>query len=111
MFVNMSNPCCTPINRALTQSEAIRSASVFAALADPVRLRLYTLIASSDEEVCACSFVEAVGRSQPTVSHHLKMLRDSGLVTGTKRGTWVWYRANPEIAAEIAQLLPARISA
>ncbi|NBN89483.1 MAG: ArsR family transcriptional regulator [Actinobacteria bacterium] len=78
---------------------------------DPIRLRLYTLIAASDDEVCACSFVAAIGRSQPTVSHHLKILRDSGLVTGTKRGTWVWYRANPDIATEVTQLLPARISA
>ena len=69
------------------------------------------MIASSDIEVCACSFVDAVERSQPTVSHHLKVLRDSGLIIGTKRGTWVWYRANPELAGEIAQLLPARISA
>jgi len=84
---------------------------LFAALADPVRLRLYTLIAAADDEVCACSFVDAVGRSQPTVSHHLRILRDSGLITGEKRGTWVWYRANPGRAAEIVQLLPARISA
>ena len=84
---------------------------MFAALGDPVRLRLYTMIASAVDEVCACSFVDAVGRSQPTVSHHLKILRDSGLILGTKRGTWVWYRANPDLAGEIAQLLPARISA
>lgn len=108
----MSNPCCpTPIERSLTPREAERCARVFAALGDPVRLRLYTMIASSDVEVCACSFVDAVERSQPTVSHHLKVLRDSGLIIGTKRGTWVWYRANPDLAGEIAQLLPARISA
>ena len=117
MSVYMSNEpedaacCSTPIGRSLTPREAERSARIFAALGDPVRLRLYTLIASSDGEVCACSFVDAVGRSQPTVSHHLKVLRDSGLVTGTKRGTWVWYSANPDLAAEVAQLLPARISA
>jgi ArsR family transcriptional regulator, arsenate/arsenite/antimonite-responsive transcriptional repressor len=99
------------MTRALTHVEAVRSARVFAALSDPIRLRLYTLIAASDDEVCACSFVAAIGRSQPTVSHHLKILRDSGLVTGTKRGTWVWYRANPDIATEVTQLLPARISA
>ena len=99
------------MTRALTHVEAVRSARVFAALSDPIRLRLYTLIAASDDEVCACSFVAAIGRSQPTVSHHLKILRDSGLVTGTKRGTWVWYRANPDIATEVPQLLPARISA
>jgi len=104
--------CCSPaIGKSLTPDEAARCASIFSALADPVRLRLYTLIASSPDEVCACSFVKSVGRSQPTVSHHLKVLRDSGLITGEKRGTWVWYRANPDLAGEIAQLLPARISA
>ncbi len=108
----MSTECCpSPIERSLTTREAQRCARVFAALGDPVRLRLYTMIASADDEVCACSFVDAVGRSQPTVSHHLKILRDSGLILGTKRGTWVWYRANPDLAGEIAQLLPARISA
>lgn len=108
----MSTKCCpSPIERSLTTREAQRCARVFAALGDPVRLRLYTMIASADDEVCACSFVDAVGRSQPTVSHHLKILRDSGLILGTKRGTWVWYRANPDLAGEIAQLLPARISA
>ena len=112
MIIDMSNPCCpAPIERSLTTREAERCARVFAALGDPVRLRLYTMIASSDTEVCACSFVDAVERSQPTVSHYLKVLRDSGLIIGTKRGTWVWYRANPELAGEIAQLLPARISA
>ncbi len=122
MIINMSispmpeaptdTGCCgTAIGKSLTPAEATRCSAVFAALADPVRLRLYTLIASSADEVCACSFVEAVGRSQPTVSHHLKILRDCGLVMGEKRGTWVWYRANPELAVEIAQLLPARISA
>jgi ArsR family transcriptional regulator len=112
MIVYMSNECCpAPFERSLTSREAERCARVFAALADPVRLRLYTMIASAEGEVCACSFVDAVDRSQPTVSHHLKILRDCGLVQGTKRGTWVWYSANPELAAEVAQLLPARISA
>lgn len=108
----MTSDCCpTPFERSLTVREAERCARVFSALSDPVRLRLYSLIASADGEVCACSFVDAVDRSQPTVSHHLKILRDTGLVSGTKRGTWVWYSVNPELAAEIAQMLPARISA
>ncbi len=112
MIVYMPNKCCpAPLERSLTPLEAERCARVFAALADPIRLRLYTMIASADGEVCACSFVDAVDRSQPTVSHHLKVLRDCGLINGAKRGTWVWYSANPELAAEVAQLLPARISA
>lgn len=104
--------CCTsPFERSLTVQEARRCAKVFAALGDPVRLRLYTLIAASTDEVCACSFVDATGRTQPTVSHHLRILRDSGLVRGIRRGKWVWYSANPELVAEVAQLLPARMSA
>src|SRR5947199_203564 len=68
-----------------------------AALADPARLRLFSLIAAQPEgEVCACALVEPLGRSQPTVSHHLRVLYEAGLVDREKRGTWVWYRARPE---------------
>ena len=67
-----------------------------AALADPARLRLLSLIASQEAgEVCACDLVEPLGRSQPTVSHHLKVLFEAGLVSKDKRGTWVWYRVVP----------------
>ena len=64
----------------------------FAALADPARLRLLSLLAAADAgEVCACDFVEPLGKSQPTVSHHLKVLAEAGLIRGDKRGRWVWY--------------------
>ena len=66
------------------------------ALSDPIRLRLLSFVASADDEVCACELVEPSGRSQPTVSHHMKILVDAGLVTREKRGLWVWYRAVPE---------------
>lgn len=90
--------CCPPVrSAALDEDDAAELAKSFAALADPVRLRVFSLIASEDTgEVCACDLVEPVGRSQPTVSHHLKVLREAGLVTSDKRGTWVWYRAVPE---------------
>ena len=69
----------------------------FAALADPTRLRLLSCIASSpDCEMCACDLVEPSGRSQPTVSHHMKILVDAGLIAREKRGLWVWYRVVPE---------------
>jgi ArsR family transcriptional regulator len=90
--------CCAPVRSTrFDEDDAAELARFFAALADPVRLRLFSLIASEQTgEVCACDLVEPVGRSQPTVSHHLKVLREAGLVTSKKRGTWVWYRAVPE---------------
>jgi ArsR family transcriptional regulator, arsenate/arsenite/antimonite-responsive transcriptional repressor len=90
--------CCAPVRSSRFDDEdAAELARSFAALADPVRLRVFSLIASEpDGEVCACDLVEPVGRSQPTVSHHLKVLREAGLVMSEKRGTWVWYRAVPD---------------
>jgi len=90
--------CCPPLTQApLAPSAADELAHAFAVLGDPIRLRLLSLIASQAAgEVCACDLVEPSGRSQPTVSHHLKVLRDAGLVQGDKRGTWVWYRVVPE---------------
>jgi len=91
--------CCTPVRSdVLDADEAKILANSFAALADPIRLRLLSFIASADadaDEVCACDLVEPSGRSQPTVSHHMKILVDAGLVTREKRGLWVWYRAVP----------------
>jgi ArsR family transcriptional regulator len=89
--------CCPSVRAAvLDQADAELLARSFAALADPVRLRLLSLIAVADgDEVCVCDLVETAGRSQPTVSHHLKVLFDAGLVTREKRGLWVWYRVAP----------------
>jgi ArsR family transcriptional regulator, arsenate/arsenite/antimonite-responsive transcriptional repressor len=88
--------CCTPVRvDALDEGEAIVLAQSFAALADPIRLRLLSVITSAEGEVCACDLVEPSGRSQPTVSHHMKILVDAGLVTREKRGLWVWYQAVP----------------
>jgi ArsR family transcriptional regulator len=89
--------CCAPVRSdALGEGQAEALAQSFAALADPVRLRLLSLVASARGEVCACDLVEPSGRSQPTVSHHMKILVDAGLVTREKRGLWVWYRAVPD---------------
>jgi len=86
--------CCPAVLGApLTEAQAADVAQMFAALADPVRLRLLGLLAEAEGgEVCACELVGPLGRSQPTVSHHLRVLREAGLVEGDKRGTWVWYR-------------------
>ena len=86
---------CSVFAAPLTSDEASELASGFAALADPGRLRLLSLIADRPE-VCACALVEPLGKSQPTVSHHLKVLTEAGLITGDKRGRWIWYRVIPE---------------
>ena len=89
--------CCAPVRAdVLPEAQAVLLANSFAALADPIRLRLLSYIAASDaEEVCACDLLEPSGRSQPTVSHHMKILVDAGLVEREKRGLWVWYRLVP----------------
>jgi ArsR family transcriptional regulator len=89
--------CCAPVRTdVLDEAQAVLLAHSFAALADPIRLRLLSHIAASGgAEVCACDLVEPSGRSQPTVSHHMKILVDAGLVEREKRGLWVWYRLVP----------------
>jgi len=90
--------CCSPlISAALDEPEAVALADALKVLADPARLRLLSLVASSPTgEACACDLVEPLGRSQPTVSHHLSMLVDAGFLTREKRGRWAWYRVVPE---------------
>ena len=89
--------CCTPVRTdVLDEAQAATLADSFAALSDPIRLRLLSYIAASDApEVCACDLVGPSGRSQPTVSHHMKILVEAGLVEREKRGLWVWYRLVP----------------
>jgi ArsR family transcriptional regulator len=99
--------CCgTARDIPLSQRDADELASVFAALSDPVRLRLLSIISSApDGEVCACDLVTPIGKSQPTVSHHLKILFEAGLVDREKRGVWVWYRALPQRLDAVASRL------
>jgi ArsR family transcriptional regulator len=89
--------CCAPLDEAVpSAADADHLAAQFAALSDPVRLRLLSLLATSAEgAVCACDLVEPVGRSQPTVSHHLKVLSEAGLVSGTRQGRNIWYASEP----------------
>ncbi len=96
--VTALDDCCPVVLSApLSEDRAEELAVAFAVLADPVRLRLLSLLASAEAgEACVCELVEPLGRSQPTVSHHLKILADAGLIVGDKRGRWVWYRAVPE---------------
>lgn len=87
-------------------------AAAFKVLADPVRLRLLSLIASADEgEVCACDLPAAVDRSQPTVSHHLSVLAEAGLVLREQRGRWAWFRVDRQRVAILADALGLRARA
>ena len=90
--------CCAPVGSAgFDATDAAELATGFGALADPVRLHLLSLItASGTLGACVCDLIEPSGRSQPTVSHHLKILREAGLVTTEKRGKWAWYFVVPE---------------
>ncbi len=93
-----SSECCGSVLAApLELAEADELAGGFHALADPVRLRILSILASAPAgEVCVCDFVGPVGKSQPTVSHHLKILSEAGLVQGERRGKWVWYSLDRE---------------
>jgi len=99
--------CCTwMLAEPLDEDRVAELAKGFSALADPVRLRVLNLIAGAPNgEVCVCEFVEPLGKSQPTVSHHLKVLADAGLIEGQRRGKWVWYRLVPERLAGLRQTL------
>jgi ArsR family transcriptional regulator len=90
--------CCSPLLAdPITSGDAETLAAGFKVLSDPVRLRLLSLIANTpDGEVCACDLTEPIGRSQPTVSHHLSILVGAGLIEREQRGKWAWYRVIPE---------------
>lgn len=90
-----ASPCCAPLSQeSLTAQQADDLAIVFSALGDPVRLRLFSIIASSGE-VCSCHLEGPLERSQPTVSHHTRILAEAGLIAGEKRGRWVWWHVVP----------------
>jgi ArsR family transcriptional regulator, arsenate/arsenite/antimonite-responsive transcriptional repressor len=106
--------CCPPVLQArLTKRDADDLASVFRALADPARLRLLSFLsAQPGGEACVCHLVAPTGLSQPTVSHHLKLLYEVGLLARERRGTWVFYRLVPERVSAVRDALavpaPAR---
>jgi ArsR family transcriptional regulator, arsenate/arsenite/antimonite-responsive transcriptional repressor len=99
--------CCSPVNREpLTADAAERIAPLVKAIADPVRLRLLSLVAShADGEACVCDLNDAFALSQPTISHHLKLLHEAGLLDREKRGVWVYYRVNTGALSDLATLL------
>ncbi|MGW2814463.1 ArsR/SmtB family transcription factor [Streptomyces sp. NPDC001415] len=102
-----ANACCpTLLTAPLGEEEAVELAKVFKALGDPVRLRLLSMIASRDGgEICVCDLTPAFDLSQPTISHHLKLLRQAGLIDCERRGTWVYYWLLPETTDKLAGIL------
>lgn len=100
-------PCCPPVLEGrLTKSGAEQLAAAFKAIADPARLRLLSFIAAQPSgETCVCYLMKPLGLSQPTVSHHLKILFDAGLLDRERRGTWVYYRIVPDRLAALRDVL------
>jgi ArsR family transcriptional regulator len=99
--------CCSPLSaQPLTAEQAEQVVPLLKALADPVRLRLMSLVASREGgEACICDLNDAFDLSQPTISHHMKVLHDAGLVDRDKRGVWVYYRARPQALASLGTLI------
>ncbi|MFD6096183.1 ArsR/SmtB family transcription factor [Nocardiopsis flavescens] len=104
-----SGCCPTLLTTPLDPEEAVELARVFKALGDPVRLRLLSMIASqASGEVCVCDLTPAFDLAQPTISHHLKLLREAGLIAAERRGTWVYYRLLPAATDRLAAVLTRR---
>jgi ArsR family transcriptional regulator len=100
--------CCSPLSESeLSDAEAHLAAKIFGALSDPVRLRMLSLIAREDE-VCSCALEGPLGKSQPTISHHTRILADAGLIEGEKRGRWMWWHVVPEQLNGVARILSTR---
>ena len=98
--------CCTPLAApSMSPGEAAATASLFKALADPARVRIVNMLAAADEGVCVCDLIPHLGLSQPTVSHHLRILTEAGLLEREKRGVWAFYRLVPAAIGTIADLL------
>ena len=97
--------CCpSVVDAPLDDAEAAGLAGLLGALADPVRLRLLSIVASR-REVCSCDLEVPLGKSQPTVSHHTKVLSDAGLLVSERRGRWVWWRVDADRLAEVRKAL------
>ncbi len=97
--------CCAPLGSAsLSDTEAEATARVFKALADPHRVKIVNLLATSPDSVCVCEFTEPLGLSQPTVSHHLKKLVQAGLLDREQRGTWAYYSLNHDTLGRLAAI-------
>lgn len=101
--------CCAPGAPPLSETASAALADRFKALADPTRVAIVNRLAGADE-VCVCVFVEELELAQPTISHHLRVLREAGLVEARRRGTWAFYRLVPDAVAELARALGGRVA-
>ncbi len=99
--------CCSPLAREpLSAEQSVELSRVFKAMGDPVRLRLLSLIAShAGGETCVCDLTDVFDLTGPTISHHLKVLREAGLITGQRRGTWIYYRVLPDALRQVSALV------
>jgi ArsR family transcriptional regulator len=108
--------CCSSATPARELAPGVRErlVAVYRALGDPTRLEIFRLIAAQTAPLCVCDIVDRFDLRQPTISHHLKVLRDAGLVTVSRRGVWAYYTANPAglalLRGALAELLPARLA-
>jgi ArsR family transcriptional regulator, arsenate/arsenite/antimonite-responsive transcriptional repressor len=103
--VTETGPCCASVvDTPLSHPDAVNLAHVLAALADPVRLQLFSIVAAQGK-VCSCDLEGPLGKSQPTISHHTKLLAEAGLIVGEKRGRWVWWRIEPTRLADVRRAL------
>ena len=103
------NLCCPSVlAEPLAEDQAEDLATAFAALSDPVRLRLLSLVADAGE-LCSCNLQEPLGKSQPTISHHTKVLAEAGLIRGEKRGRWVWWQIVPERLDAVRNSLAVKV--
>jgi ArsR family transcriptional regulator len=105
-LITASDALCGPpiTDVPLSEADAAALAAVLAALADPVRLRLISIVAARGE-VCSCNLEQPLGKSQPTISHHTRVLARAGLIEGDKRGKWTWWRIVPDRLAAVRQVL------
>ena len=100
--------CCGVLTQeSMSKREAEKAAPVLAALGDPVRLRLLSIVAA-EGEVCSCNLEGPLGKSQPTISHHTRILADAGLIVGERRGKWTWWQIVPERLEDLRHLLGGR---
>jgi ArsR family transcriptional regulator, arsenate/arsenite/antimonite-responsive transcriptional repressor len=106
MSMNLTAACCRPLDAPmLSDEEAETTATLFKALADPARVRIVNVLATSGEPVCVCELIAPLGLSQPTVSHHLKKLVSAGLLQREQRGVWAYYSIDEDALARVGALL------